>query len=577
VSEGRGRWLLAGLVVLAAFELAIHHRGQDSHVRINDHLDGFVPLCRMLAEREPVLGGLHDRVPALFGGLPRNSLPGTLNVGVLLYYALDPFPAHVVNDAIFRLVAFTGLFLLLARLLPRGRPWVACGTALAFALLPFLPGAHLSVAGMPLLLHAVLGLRERARPWHFGVAALFAVYSSLFFVGVFVLLALGLLFVHDWARQRRPNGPLMAAGLLMAVLYAGSEYRILYQMLFATDYVSHRSEFVRVKGPLAQVLKGGLLALVANHRHAPAVQSPFLLAALAAGLLAGALELRRPGSSLARALRGDGPEGSRWAALCATSALCVAVAAFVGFWQWTPIQGWVETTRFAPIRMFNFHRVQWFLPLLFYLGLGFALHELARRGRAGRALAGALLAAQLAWVGWNHDAFRVRREEGLSFRAYYSPALFAQIRDAIGAPQTSYRVVSLGLTPAIALYNGFQVLDGFVNDYPLAYKRAFRRVIAPELEKDPALRKHFDEWGGHVDLLSSELGTVSGYGKRLYTKDAPLRAVRELELDTTALRELGADYVISAVEIQGHEELGLRLEGVFERDDSPWQIYLYSL
>lgn len=577
MSETRGRCFGLGVVVLAALLLGIYHAGRDSYVRINDHLDGIVPLYRLLAEQEPVLGGLHDRVDAVFGGLPRNSLPGSLNPGVLLYYGLDAFQAHVANEAIMRLVAFTGMLLLLARFLPRGRPWVICGTALAFALLPFLPTGYLSVAGMPLLLHAVLGLRERARLWHFAVVALFAVYSSLFFVGFFVLLGVGGLFLHDWLRRRRPDPKLVLAGLLLAGLYAGTEYRVLYQALFDADYVSHRSEFVRVQGPLAQVVKGGLVAWFANHRHAPAVQSPFLLLALAAGLLAGARELRGRRIPLARALGGEGPAGSRWGALFWTTALSGAIAVFVGVWQWTPIQGWVETTRFSPVRMFNFHRFQWFLPLLFYLGLGFALHELARQGRAGRVLAGTLLALQLGWLGWNQDALRVAREEGLTFREYYSPALFAEVREAIGKPRGAYRVVSFGLTPAIPLYNGFQVLDGFVNDYPIAYKRAFRRVIAPELEKDPRLRKHFDEWGGHVDLLSSELGTVSGYGKTLYTKHASQRAVRDLALDTVALRELGADYVISAVEIRNHRELGLRFEGRFERGDSPWQLYLYSL
>jgi hypothetical protein len=138
-------------------------------------------------------------------------------------------------------------------------------------------------------------------------------------------------------------------------------------------------------------------------------------------------------------------------------------------------------------------------------------------------------------------------------------------------------VVSLGLTPGIALYNGFFVLDGFVNDYPLAYKRRFRRVIARELEKDPQLARLFDGWGGHVDLFSSELGKVSGYSRRVYTKHAERRAVDHLELDVPALRELGADYVISAVEIRNHAALGLGFERRFERDDSPWEIFLYSV
>jgi hypothetical protein len=53
--------------------------------------------------------------------------------------------------------------------------------------------------------------------------------------------------------------------------------------------------------------------------------------------------------------------------------------------------------------------------------------------------------------------------------------------------------------------------------------------------------------------------------------------VDHLEIDVPALRELGADYVLSAVEIRNHEALGLALGRRFERADSPWQVFLYAL
>ena len=53
--------------------------------------------------------------------------------------------------------------------------------------------------------------------------------------------------------------------------------------------------------------------------------------------------------------------------------------------------------------------------------------------------------------------------------------------------------------------------------------------------------------------------------------------VPPLEIDTDALRELGCDYILSAVEIARHKRLGLSQEGVFRRDDSPWEIFLYSV
>ncbi len=560
----------AALALLAAFLLFDYHRGTDSYIRVNDHLDGIVPMYRLLAETQPLLGAPDDRIPQVFDGIPRNSLPSGVHLGTWLYYVLDPFAAQVVHDVVMRLLAFLGMLLLLRRYaLPEGEPWVVCGAALAFALLPFLPTGYLAVAGQPLLLWALLELRAgRGGPGPWVVVLVTPLYSSLVFTGLFVLLFLGIVLAWDVLRHRRLDGRLLGAAVVMGVLFLVSEWRVFYQTLFEGGYVSHRSEFVRVQGGLRHLVKATLRAFFMLHRHAPSLQSPVLLATLAAGAATGVAAWRRGGPEAGQARR-------LLVRLGWLVAGCAVAALLVGLWEWTPVQAVWE--RLGPLRMFNFHRIQWFQPLLFGVAFAVALHLLARAGRAGVAAAGVLLAAQLGLAVWEGNGQAERRDTGLGFHAYYSPELFEEIRAAIGRPPESYRVVSFGFTPAIPLYNGFYVLDGFVNDYPLAYKERFRRVIAPELEKSPRLRKHFDEWGGHVDLFSSELGTVSGYGKTLYTKDAPVRAVQQLDIDVAALRELGADYVLSAVEIRNHEALGLVDLGTFERLDSPWRIRLYAV
>jgi hypothetical protein len=578
------RWPAAiALGAIVAFLLATYARGPDSYVRVNDHLDGIVPLYRVLAETQPVLGGLHDRVDAIFDGLPRNSMPSTLHLGVLLYYALSPFWAHVANEVGMRLLAFAGMAWLLRRhLLPEASAAVRHGASLAFALLPFLPMAYLGIAGQPLLLCALLNLRGgRGSPWDWLVVVLYPLYSSLVFVGVFVLLGLGLLVLHDVWRSRRVPGRLVAAGVLMGALYAGSEYRLLYQTLFDAAHVSHRSEFVRAHGSLLQVARVALRTFFLDHHHASSLQLPFVLPAAAIALGVGLAELRgrtgrlRP-RAIASALRAASPP-SRARDLALALAGCGAASLLVGLWEWHPVQAVVESPALGPLRMFNFHRVAWFQPMLFGLAFAFALHELGRRGARGRTAVLALLGAQLAWAVWSSNGLAERRATGLTFAGYYSAPLFEEIRDHIERRSPSHRVASLGLTPGIALYNGFHVVDGFVNDYPLEYKRRFRRVIARELEKDAFLAGLFDDWGGHVDLFSSELGKVSGYNRRVYTRRAGRRAVDHLEIDVPALRELGADYLLSAVEIRNFAEVGLAFERRFGRSDSPWEIFVYSL
>lgn len=575
------RALAAGAVVLALYFVAVYHGGTDSYVRVNDHLDGIVPLYKLLAETQPVLGGLDDRVPRVFGGIPRNSLPSGLHLGTLLYYVLPPFAAHVVHEVAMRAVALVGMLLLLRRrLLPDAGAVVLGGSALAFALLPFLPTGYLAVAGQPLLLWALLEIRDRragAGPW--AVVLVYPFYASLVFTGLFIVLFAGLLVVWDaWRRRRVPWG-LATAVCLMGLFFLVSEYRVLYQNLL-TDYVSHRSAFERVQGSLRQLVKATLLAFFATHRHAPSVQSPLLLGGVVLGLGVAVRKLAREGAGGLRCVAGrlrrsSAPLARHARIMLVLVGLAAVAALLVGLWEWEPVQTLWE--RAGPLRLFNFHRVQWFQPLLFTAAFALALQILWWRGGALRGVACVLLAAQLGWVLWHDNAWAEARDTGLTWREYYSPALFDEVAAALGGPPSSHRVVSFGLTPSIALYNGFAVVDGFVNDYPLAYKERFRRVIAGELARDDRLRRHFDGWGGHVDMFSSELGTVSGYGKTVYTRDAPKRAVDDLAIDVEALRDLGAEYVLSAVEIRNHEELGLRLVGRFTRPDSPWEIRVYAV
>ena len=52
----------------------------------------------------------------------------------------------------------------------------------------------------------------------------------------------------------------------------------------------------------------------------------------------------------------------------------------------------------------------------------------------------------------------------------------------------------------IAMYNGFNTLDGYVTDYKKSYK-VFRKIIEKELEKACLWRSYFDNWGGRCYVV----------------------------------------------------------------------------
>ena len=142
-----------------------------------------------------------------------------------------------------------------------------------------------------------------------------------------------------------------------------------------------------------------------------------------------------------------------------------------------------------------------------------------------------------------------------------------QVDTYIGRDKSQYRIGHIGLSPAASLVYGFHTVDGYSNNYSLVYKHAFRKVIAKELEKNPALKVYFDTWGSRCYLYSAE-------------GDQPLKSsdfvYENLEYDLEQLKLLGCEYLFSASEISGSME-GIVLEGVFETAESIYRIWLYRI
>lgn len=53
--------------------------------------------------------------------------------------------------------------------------------------------------------------------------------------------------------------------------------------------------------------------------------------------------------------------------------------------------------------------------------------------------------------------------------------------------------------------------------------------------------------------------------------------VRNLEIDTTTLKELGCTYLFSAVNIRNYQELGLQYIGTYTTSTSFWEIKVYKV
>ncbi len=160
-------------------------------------------------------------------------------------------------------------------------------------------------------------------------------------------------------------------------------------------------------------------------------------------------------------------------------------------------------------------------------------------------------------------------DQSLSYSEFYSEDLFEKIKR-----ETGYHgewSAAYGLHPATLEYNGIATLDGYLGFYSQDYKDRFRKIIAPALDKQPASRAYFDDWGARCYLYS---------GSSMVTVEAvrtPERTKEPLDLDVAAFKALGGKYIFSRLELTNAEEKGLSLRGKYSMEDaSPYTIYVYE-
>ncbi len=577
----------AGLLAVLFMGLPYLILGRESIVTYHDQLDGEL-IAYLLQAKHLFQGGT---LPEFMNNVSKTALVPPAPACVLLFLSGDGFGALAFMQVMGSLCGYAGMYLLARR--ETGRVYVSGAVAVLYAYLPFLPAYGLSQYGLPLLLYLLLEAREgRHKKAAFLYGAVYALNSSLVLVGFGVL---GVLFLWTlWelsAGRRRGSSPSSRRTLLGMLLWMGGIYGVENFRLFAQllglgspgDTVSHKAEYVLFPNTFSA---GFLEGLLRGGQHSGDYHGLFFGAAAVVWAVCGLFWLK------AKDARGE--RDAALGKLLKTAALsfgCIVFfAALSGLWDAGP--GVFLRRRMQALGAFQLDRLLWLSPCLWYLILACALALAVRlwegwagKIRLGACLLGTALAASLCFTGVtvllesnlkpNIQRLRNPDYKALSFNDYYAVGVYSQVeeflRERTGEEKEEYRVVSLGIDPAAALYHGFYCLDGYSNNYPLSYKHAFREAIAPELSKNGYLTEQFDGWGNRCYLFSSE---CPGY----FTVEKGGFYFQDYELNVEALKNLGGKYLFSAAYIQDSEGQGLTLlrEEAFSTPESYYQIYVYE-
>ncbi len=562
--------LLLGLCLLAIFVYfaPIIILGKDSYHGSHDNLDSNHVNSVLEARNIKANGFSTPENPYLLGGVPRRPGP-PLGLIQWLYIVFPPYTAIVMKYLLVHLTAFFGMLLLLKHLAQEEfnthRTLYYLG-ALAFALIRFWPNAGTSVSGLPLLFFGFLIAGERR--WTALLIAFFYAFSSNFVLtGMFALIFLGVATIVMDVKSRKVNWSHWLYLALVFVFYLVSSYKLAFSVFSPTPlYVSHRQDYNMqyFYSSWAESIKSLPAMIFSSYGHNSGF--PLFPMLLSLALLA-YCRIRKSADRKLELLFGI---------IVGLSLLSAGLGT----------KAWIGVQLHIPIfRMVQLQRFFWLLVFFQYLLFFFALLRLAKLKLTWLALLAGLVQVLILFA-WNVNYKQLvkkhlfHQEVITTYSEFYSEDLLAQIRDYIGKPQDSYRVASVGLEPAVALYSGFYSLEGYSGSYPIEHKRRMRAVMAAELDKYAFLAANFDGWGNKVTIYSDDIARKIGYPGPwdipYITKDTDV-SIDSLSIRSDLLKAMNCIYVLSALEIKNYNEIGLEYMKSFKNEKSRYRIYLYKI
>jgi len=606
VKLGKLLWFVVGLAAMALLIVPYVLLGHGVYIQMTDQLDGEV--LNYIYHAKYLFSG-DGTIPELMNGVSAAAMTPPAPVGVLFYRLLPPFAAFACMHGFVLITGYTGMYLLSKEL--TGSDFISFVTAVLFVYLPFYPVYGLSITGQPLLVWAIIRIYKTERKWvpYYLIVLLYGIGSSFALVGFAWIAVLGLVCVwltvyrKAFCRKKEKVSymhgtiSMWAAFFVLLAVYILCNLNLVGEMLgTGGSFVAHREEMIIAALGFAENFKaiffeGGSYAKSYNF-------AIFLLAVFVIFVkyITKAINVRRE-----KLLKGEAAEG-RTGLIAGLILVALIISVLAALWRIEPVVK-IRMNAGGALKSFQADRIYWLLPVCWYTILALCLKEAGisaknmmmrfkeKKAPLMRALMGAGLAfvavftcgmlAVLAFMIYENstiyhnlrlmifpDTYHL-----MDWDDFYAVDVFEQIDEFIGVDKADYRTVSLGITPAAALYNGFYCLDGYSNFYPLQYKHEFREIIANELSKSEELRVYFDAWGNRCYLFNGETGNF------MMIPGVNGGSFEHLDLNTSKLYEMGGRYIFSALPIENAEDMNLILlrEEPFETETSYYSIWLYGI
>jgi len=597
-------WWVISLIVMLWYLSPLLFNNGEFYVPVFDNLDSNVVWYKILAESGMIFADNNAIIPNMMNGLPRSSYPGELNVILWLYYFFEPKLAFVINEVIIHLVAFISMYLFLQKYIvsqkQRNVTLLVFAGSLYFATMPYWSGAGITIAIAPLVTYSLLNIKNRVdTKWDWILLLFLPLYTSFVFFYMFYIIMVGSYILYDAYRSKKINLRFILAVILMGIVFLLCDYRLILSMFVDSSYVSHRVEFdLFYDQPLLTSYRNALVFFLDGHTsHANALQSFYVLPIiiLAMLLLFIKRKLNQNESLVVFFLMILFFYFDVWTVVLTsmytlptfilgsimiyvykpsyrTFALQLFLLLFLSFYiaindleLLHPITEYVHI-----LKELNILRLAFIQPVIYTILFVLSLWILSKKLKYINIMIVIILILQVI-ISMQLSFYQSKPQyKYASFEQYYATKLFDRVKSYIDKPINSITVVSYGIEPAVAQYNGFYTIGGYIVNYPLEYKYRFRKVIEDYLDQNKSLETNmaknlYDKWGSKVYIMST-VSTLHFYHKEV--------VARNPQFNVDALCMLDTDYILSSRKIDKDE---IVLNKYFRGDALSWDIYLYSL
>ena len=551
ILSGNSKHITLGVIAIFIYLFPYFYLGENAYITTHDFLDSTWGHLSNIINNNAFFK-FDFKLPLLYG-VDRNSIVYTsmFDIKSIIFYFFSPYWAIVVNLVLVKLIAFVGMYMLLATYLLENKQ-ICLVISFIYSLIPFYVDFGVSSSGVPLLAYAIINIYNKK--WlktSYALVVLYALYSAIGLSGVFVCFLLFVTICALYYSKGIFNKHLVISLILLVFIYILANWAVLYGFFFKESFVSHRTEWVN-EVSLKDILIHCIDFFVNSQYHAGKFWALPLYAI----------------TTIIYFLLG---RSDKKYTLCMVIFAIVSLLTIIG-----------ELVRFLPLTIFmsfQFDRFYFLLPSICFVLFAIACEKIFENGKHlfyYLFIITSLICVLRNNVEYNNNIKNIVTDSYStsypSYKQFYDTKLFEDISDQLNIPQDyTVKSVSLGLHPSVLEYNGYWCLDGYLMSYSLDYKKEFRKVIAKELSKNETLKKYFDNRGGsRCYMYSSELGK-----KFVIKKDE--NKVDNLEIDVNALRNLGCQFLFSAVDIRNYEKLSLEFCGSYTSAHSFYKIYVYKL